>query len=129
MEMARVLARAGAADQPGVLERAQQAAQVPRVEVEVARSSAAVVPAALRELPEQARLGQREARRRQLLVQDADPPGVEAVEAADRFGARGEGRIHALIFSRDGCWKQSISCLEQVIGLLPDPLGGSTDLR
>ena len=46
----------------------------------------------MRELPEQARFGEREAGRGGLLVQDADAARVEAVEAADRFGARGRGR-------------------------------------
>ena len=95
MEVARVVGRALAADQLLLLQGAQQAAQVAGVEVEVARQLGGGGPAAVGELPEQARLGQREAGVGELLVQDADAPRVEAVEAADRRGARIGQRLHA----------------------------------
>jgi hypothetical protein len=110
VQMACVVAQANAADQPGVLERAQQAAQVAGVEIEVARELGGGRPAAPRELPEQARFGEREPGRGELLVQDADSARLEAVEATDRFGARGRGRSHALILRPDSCLKQPISC-------------------
>jgi hypothetical protein len=89
MEVARVVGRALAADELLVLELPQQAAEVAGVEVEIAREFGRRRPFAMSELPEQARFGQREARVGQAFVQDADAPRVEAVEAADRFGARG----------------------------------------
>jgi hypothetical protein len=56
--------------------------------VEVACELGGGGPFPVREFPEQARLGQGERRLDQVLVQDADASGVEAVEAADGLGAR-----------------------------------------
>ena len=129
VEMARVVARALGADQLGVLQRAQQPAQVAGIEIEVARQlGGRCVRLAMRELPEQARLGQREARAGQALVQDADAPRVEAVEAADGVGARWRSHGH-----RGDCSARSLPKAIDRVGS-EQPTGqqepsGSTGLR
>ena len=78
MEVAGIARRALAADQLLLLERAQQAAQVAGVEVEVARQLGRGAATAMGQLPEQTGFGEREAAVGELLVEDADPAGVEA---------------------------------------------------
>jgi len=48
---------------------------------------------AVRQLPQQARFGQRKAAVQQAFVQHADAARVEAVEVAQRVDARGGGRV------------------------------------
>ena len=95
VEMACVARRAFAADQLLLLQRAQQAAEIPGVEVEIARELDGGRAVAVGELPEEARFGQREAGVGELLVEDADAARIEAVEAAKGGGARGADGFHA----------------------------------
>jgi hypothetical protein len=82
-----------APDQLAFLQAAQQAAQVAGVEVEVAGEFGGGGPVAVRELPEEARFGEAEPGLGEAFLEHADTARVEAVEAADRGGARlGFGR-------------------------------------
>jgi hypothetical protein len=91
VHLAGVVLRTGRLDQAALLEAAEQAAEVTRVELEAARELGGGGARAVRKLPQQARFGQREACVEQAFVQHADAPGVEAVEGADRFDALGAG--------------------------------------
>ena len=96
LRVAGIVRRRRALDQAALLEAAQQAAQVAGIEAEVARQLGRGGVLAVRELPQQARFGQRERGRQQAFLQHADAPRVEAVEAADRVdrGFRGGGVGH-----------------------------------
>src|SRR5690606_7632916 len=62
-------------------EAAQDAAEIAGIEAEVAAQLGCGRPLALRQLVHHPRLGERERALRQPLLQDADLPGVETVEA------------------------------------------------
>jgi len=92
VQVARVVAGAVGADQLRVFEAAQQAAQIAGVEAEaeaeVAGEFAGRRALAVRQLPEQARLGEGEPCRCQTLVQDADAPGIDCLK--QRLGCPGQ---------------------------------------
>jgi len=83
----RIGAGAGGLDQPAFLETAQQPAQVAGVEVQRLGQLGGGGVLAVRQLPQQARFGQRKAAVQQAFVQHADAARVEAVEGAQRGDA------------------------------------------
>ena len=85
------------ADEPGALERAQQAAEVARVELE-ARAQPADVAAVGSDLPEHPRLAERPVAREVVVFERADSLRDEPVEAP-HLTDRGVG--HSLILVRD----------------------------
>ena len=74
-------------EQPLLAEAAQDAAQIPVVEIEVGGELARGHVLAMRQLVEHARLGEREARVHQALLQQAELARVEAREAPHRGDA------------------------------------------
>ena len=85
--------RRGAARQPLRFEAAQDAAQIAGVEAEIAAEIGRGRRLAVRELVEDAHLGQRERAVEQAIAERADAAGVEAVERAHRIDRR-SGRHH-----------------------------------
>ena len=76
--------RAGALEQPALLEAAQDAAQIARIEPELSPERARGDGVLMRELVEDAPLGQGERAGQIALVQEADLPRVEAIEPPHR---------------------------------------------
>src|SRR4051812_26714782 len=82
---ARILRRALSAQQAAALEALQQAAEVACVEIQVGGQLARAAFAALADLADQARLGQRIRAAEQPRAQGADTACVESVETAHRI--------------------------------------------
>jgi hypothetical protein len=82
--------RACPVDQAGVVEAAQDAAQVTAVEVQFLGESGCRGLSMACHLKENARLGKGERTADEAFLQHTDPPGVEAVESACRLDAPGK---------------------------------------
>ena len=91
---ATVARRRFAAHQPGGLEAAQHAAQIARIEAEIARKVGRGRALAVDEFVEKPGFRQRKPATGQMLVEYADPPRVEAVESPDGVDGRGRDGLH-----------------------------------
>src|SRR5438105_13626718 len=85
MAAAPIRRRAGAGDERALLEAAQDAAQVARIESQVAAQVRGRRFLAVRQVVQDAHLRQRERTVVRAAAQHADLPGVEPVEAARRL--------------------------------------------
>src|SRR5438552_2856841 len=89
-----VLRRDGARDQAPTLERAEHPREIAGVQNEIADERARARSLTMRELEQHSRFGQRKAAVQIAVLERADAPRVEAVEAAYRGDALG-ARVHA----------------------------------
>ena len=85
-----------AGDQPGLLQPLQGAAEIARIEAEIAGKIGRRQAVAMGQLIEQARLGERETALQQVLIEHTDAARIEPVEAADGINGFGRDRVHKL---------------------------------